>query len=216
MPNFGAMSLGGSIVKLVGSRLRCSKWQSSHRLAGASNWWNPAGIVNGYFTNLAPDAGAAGQPNHPGGRASLYRETGITDVTIAVTWSGVHDGEQGGPMVCVTPSATEFALGFAYEPAIFGGAWVLWQLGRQPDNINALASVSDPGGHTDGVPVVLSMEVTGTQVVCKADGVVKISAQTIPAALQGSTKHGVWVDVQAYGPPRVGNLPIVQVPAVIS
>lgn len=200
----------GTRLGIAGSVIRLPALRSAHRLSGASNWWNPAGISGGYYTNLAPDGGAIAQPDNPGGRAALYIETGAEEVTVSCTWNGVHAGGVGGPMACVVPSATEFGLSFVYEHDLFSGTWVLWELGRQPDDVAALATANEPGAHSDGVDIELSIQIRGTQVTCFAGGVSKI-VSTVPVALRGSTLHGVAVDVNAVTD-RPPNLPVLAAP----
>lgn len=208
-----ALSVGGARLGLGGA-VGVPAWRSAHRLTGASNWWNPMGVVSGHYANLAPDDGTPGQPDVPGARAALYQETGISEVTVSVTWPGVHANGVGGPMVCVNPDADEFGLAFVYEHDLFSGTWVLWEMGRQPDDVAVLGSQNDPGGHTDETAVQLSIEVRGTQATCRVDGVSKIVA-TIPVALQGSTIHGVIVDVNAVTD-RPPNVPVLQAPYTFS
>lgn len=209
-----AVSLGGRRLTLAGDAVRMTMLRSAHRLSGAANWWNPAGIVSGHYTNLAPDDGAIAQPDVPGGRAALYMETEAEDVTVSCTWNGVHAGGVGGPMACVVPSATEFALNFVYEHDLFSGTWVLWELGRQPDDIAALATFNEPGSHTDGADVELTIRVRGTEVTCLAGGVSKI-VTTVPLSLRGSTLHGVALDVNAVTD-RPPNLPVLLAPFRLS
>lgn len=187
-----------SASKIAIPSAKFQNWHSSHYLSGAYDWWDPCGIVDGHYTNLQPDQEQAILPNNPGGRSSLWRETGLSDLTVSVTWPGVHADGECGLMMCVSPNETEYALGFNYESAL--DAWVLWKLGRQPDDIAALALTVD-ATHVDGTPVVLSCTISGSTITCKADGVTKITNAgspagfAIPAGLIGSTRHGIFIDV---------------------
>ena len=186
-------------------------WHSSHYLSGAYDWWDPAGIVDGYYTNLSPDLDPAVLPNNPGGRASIWQETGVVNSTIRVVWPGVHANGIGGVMACLVSSATKFALGFYYDSD--SSLWVLCELGKQPSNRATASSVA--GTHTDGTPVVLEVVISGTSTItCKADGVTKITA-TIPASLQGSTKHGIFVDVGGVAD-RPKNVPVLLAPFYVN
>lgn len=185
--NGAALNTG---AKLAIPSAKFQNWHSSHYLLGAYDWWNPCGIVDGHYTNLAPDQDQAILPWNPGGRSSLWRETGLTDLKLSVEWPGVHADGECGLMACMVEDESEFALGFNYESGL--GSWVLWELGRQPNEISAIDLTVD--AHTDGEPVTLSVEISGTTITCKANGVTKIT-HTIPAALQGSTRHGIFVDV---------------------
>lgn len=196
----GAAIHSGSTVAIPETAFQ--NWHSSHTLSGAYDWWDPCGIVDGHYTNLLPDKDPAAFPNNPGGRASIWQETGVANSTIRVVWPGVHADGKCGIMACMVPSDTDFALGFNYESAL--GLWVLWKLGKQPSDISYLGYVA--GDHTDGVPVVLSVVISGTSTItCKADGTTVITA-TIPAGLQGSTKHGIFIDVNRV-PGRPKNVP---------
>lgn len=206
--------LGGTRIAVNGSVLKKSCIRSAHKLSGASNWWNPAGVVGGYYTNLNPDDGAVAQSDVPGARAALYQESGIENVTVSCVWNGVHSGGVGGPLACVNFDASEFGLNFVYEHDLFGGTWVLWELGRQPSDIAALATTNEPAAHSDGVDIELAIEIRGTQATCYAGGVSKIVA-TVPVALRGSTIHGVAVDVNAVTN-RPANLPILEAPFSLS
>lgn len=178
-------------------------WRSAHRLPGASSWWDRIGVVGGYWTNLDPDQGAAQQPDNSGARCAAWAETGSADVTVAVTWPGTTDTGSAGPMACIAPDADEFGLSFTLEP-IYGGVWVLWEMGRQPDDLTLIAT-STAISHTPGTPRLLSMTVTGSVVTCRVDGAV-LFVEDIPEPLQGSTLHGAAVDVNAVAG-RPANLP---------
>lgn len=211
-----ATNLEGTRLEVGGDLLHLPPWRSAHRLPGQSNWWNPAGVVNGYYTNLAPDDAPIMLPDAPGARAVLYEDTGLEECTISCVWTGAHDaGTIGGPIACVNPDAPEFSLCFVYEFGIFGGTWACWHLGRQPDDIELIvpdAIKNEPTGHVSGVPVELSIQIVGNQAICRADGVEKIN-YTIPVSLRGSTIHGVLIDVNGSRQP---NEPVLVAPYTIT
>lgn len=130
-----ALRIDSSAVLIDGNKVTLPAWKSAHLLSGASNWWDRAGVVGGYFTNLDPDTGAAQQPNNPGGRACLYQETGLPNVSIECDWHGIH-GAGCFPVVCIDETNAAFGIGFWRE--IFLGQWRVWELGKQPDDITGL------------------------------------------------------------------------------
>ncbi len=178
--------------------MRFSRLRSNHLLPGASNWWNPCGVVNGFYTNLAPDDGDIMQPDVPGARAGMYQDTGVSNVSVELVWRG-FDRYQAGPMVCINPDASDFGIGFWYEKLIYGGTAVLWALGRQPSNIRMIAQKNDSGYHASGSHMTLRMDVIGDVVKCYRDGVLMMT-ETVPAELVGSTIHGLSVDVNKADP----------------
>lgn len=186
------VAVAGKAPLIGGDMPAISEWRSAHRLPGASSWWDRMGIADGHWSNLNPDQGTRAQPDNSGARAAIYATAEVA-ATVSVTWPGNDAAGSGGPMVHVNPDATEFGLAFCHEPDILDGVWVLWEMGRQADDIVMVEAIAEPV-HTDGVPVVLSMETDGTTVVCKVDGVECITA-TVPTALQGSKLHGAAVDV---------------------
>lgn len=204
----------GTRLAVAGTRLAVPSWRSCHHLPGASSWWDRCGIHNGWFTNLNPDQGAIAQPNNSGARCAVYQETGRANITVTTTWAGNHGGGVGGPMVCVDPDDNDFGLCFLYEYDLFDGTWVLWAMGRQPDDLRVVASLNDPDAHVDEVDMVVSMVVDDGEVRCYADDVLKIT-EDIPAGLVGSTLHGIAVDVNA-AVGRPANLPVIQAPYTIT
>lgn len=181
-------------------------WHSGNTMPGHYDWWDTCGIVGGYYTNTSPDLDPAGLPNNPGGRACLFQEVGSAAYAITVEWPGVHAHGQAGPMVCVAPDETEYAIAFYYDAD--AGAWTLKELGRQADDASVIDTETE--AHVDGTAVDLSMQVTATDVTCKVNGITKITA-TIPVNLQGSTKAGVFVDVGSVEA-RTANLPCLVAP----
>ena len=181
--------------------------RSNHLLS--DKWWNPCGVVNGYYTNLAPDDGPIGKPDNPGARAGLHENTGQKNVSVEVVWYG-NSQYGAGPTVCINPDAKDFGLGFWYEKLLYGGTLVLWALGRQPSDIRMIACLNDAGYHTDGTPVKLRMDVIGNSVKCYRDNELMIT-ETVPDELVGSTIHGLSVDVNA-AQPRQPNLPCAVAP----
>ena len=216
------VSTGGTIPTLA------VPWISANTNTGASNWWDEIGVVDSggvtYYTNPNPNQGAGAQPNNSGARSCAYYNTGFTDVSVEVTWYGVYNAGSSGPIVCINPDEEDFGLTFYIEN--FGGStgwvYVLWNVGRQPNDISpaALAQTSD---HTSGVPVVLRMDVVNNNVKCYADGVLitlvnadtglssdtyAIPGPSFPNGLSGSTMHGVSIDVNKNGPqPSQGSTP---------
>mgnify|MGYP003404851997 FL=1 len=175
----------------------------------SDKWWNPCGVVNRYYTNLAPDDGPIGKPENPGARAGLHENTGVKNVSVEVVWCG-NSQYGAGPTVCINPDAKDFGLGFWYEKLLYGGTLVLWALGRQPSDIRMIACLNDAGYHTDGAPVKLRMDVIGNSVKCYRDNELMIT-ETVPDELVGSTIHGLSVDVNA-AQPRQPNLPCAVAP----
>jgi len=197
------LAFNGIATRLGGQKIAVRGLRSNHRLPGQSNWWNPCGIADGYFTNLAPDSGATGQPDIPGARAGLYEDTGIVNASVELTWNGV-DHVGAGPAACINPDADDFGLGLWFENNIYGGVVALWALGRRPSDIRLIATAPD-AGYYSGQPIVLRMDVTGDIVKCYRDGDLMIT-ETVPAELAGSAIHGLSVDVNGMSP-RLPNAP---------
>jgi hypothetical protein len=168
--------------------------------------WHPGFYGCGDFTNLEPDLGAIMQPNNSGARCGIYQESNDSDVTVTATWSGDHSAGVGAPMVCVNPNDDDFGLAFVYEYELFGGTYVLWAMGRQPDDVRVVFAVNDPG-HIDGAPIELAVRVSGSTVTCFADGG-EILEDEVPLGLRASTMHGLAIDVNA-APGRSADLPVI-------
>jgi hypothetical protein len=216
----GAARNSASVIKIPTALF--DNEHSSHLVAGHQNWFNPCGIVNGHYTNLNPDNEQAALRDNPGGRAYMFRETGAANVTLEVVWPGVHSEDglayhgECGILACVDLANPAYGMGFNYESGF--GAWVLWgAVGREPYNI-AMAGYSILDAQSEawpsGTPATLRVEISGSSIVCKVDGVIKCSA-TIPAALVGMTKHGVYVDVNRV-PGRPANLPGLVAPFTVT
>ena len=193
-----SLAINGIAGRFGGEKIAVRGLRNNYRLPGQSNWWNPCGIADGYFTNLAPDSGAIGQPDIPGARAGLYEDTGIVNASVELTWNGV-DHVGAGPAACINPDADDFGLGLWYENLLYGGTVVLWALGRQPSDIRIIALQNDAGYHTTGTPVTLRLDVTGDVVKCYRDNELMIT-ETVPAELAGSTIHGLSVDINGMTP----------------
>lgn len=180
-----SMQFGGALLSFDSEILRFPAWRNCADIPGASNYWDRCGSIGGYFSDINPTVAATYA------RAGLY-QLATADATLSVTWPGIHLAGNSGPLMCVTPDATEFGLHFIYD--LDTSQWALWEIGKQSTDKTLLGSAA--GSHSDGVSVVLSAEVVGNQITCKADGVTKITA-TIPAALYGSSLHGIAVDIKS-------------------
>jgi len=194
----GTLSINNTRLMVSSSRLNIPTWKSAHKLSGQDNFWNPAGIVGGYFTDTAPDSATAGTlGGPPGARAALYEDFGMSDVDVTLVWNGVHDA-QAGPMVCINTAEDEFGLTFYRETSGVLAGWHLWNVGRDPSQLtSAMPAVAQDAPHVDGDDVTLRMVVDGDNLKCYGDGDLKFD-YTIPANLLGSTIHGVSVDVHLY------------------
>lgn len=171
------------------------------------DWWNPCGIVNGHWTNLAPDDAPIMQPDAPGGRSMAVMVTPWADVEVTVTWPGVHADGAGGPIIHAEGTEFHGGLSFCYEPDLFAGLWVLWGIGLQPDEVVLLAASGSPA-HVDGTPVVLGISLAGETVTCTVDGA-PVIVEEFPHDDAGPMHyHGVVVDVNAV-PGRPANLPVL-------
>ena len=208
------ISSGGVVISFSGQSISVPRWRSLRNLEGASTWWDKCGIVDGYITNLDPDQGAIGQPDNSGARGGLYYDTGYVNTSVTVRTTGYRTVDGGGaPLVCINPDAPELGLTMYYEPDfVFGqGFWVLWNLGRQPSDISVISSFQED--IADGTPLEIEMVVGGDTVYCYGNGELKITS-TIPVALQGSTLHGISIDVNSV-PGRPANLPVIEYPPTV-
>jgi len=208
-------TFGGSRVRYAGKRIVSNRLRSAHTLPGQSNYWDVGGIVDGFYTNTNPDQGAIAQPDNPGGRCAFYEDTGAVDVDVSVLWPGNYSTQGNcGPIVCINPDVAAFGLCFYYEQLLFGGVYVVWLLGRQPSDITIHAfGAIGAGEHAEGDPLELKMSVRGDTVYCYANGNYRMAC-VIPAALQGSTLHGVSIDVNGV-PGRPANLPVAVAPHTV-
>ena len=212
---------------------------SAHTLAGASDWWDPIGIVydggKQWFTNPNPDQGAAAQPSNSGARACAFNDTGFTDVSVSSTRHSAVGGHSG-PVVCINPDDTKFGLALFLEDFYGTGAlsYVLWELGRQPDDLDPILFAFAPN-RVEGHDVVLRMDVEGGILKCYADDVLitwiggstTYDISALAPGLLNSTLHGMSVDVNGDGPQtaamklgtvpfeRQGNIPCGIYPTVI-
>lgn len=172
-----------------------------------SDWWNPCGVHNGYWTNLAPDQAPIMQPDAPGGRAAAVQATPWRDVEVTVTWPGVHADGAGGPIIHAEGTEFHGGLAFCCEPELLGGLWVLWGIGLQPDGIVLLGAAS-AAAHVDGTPVVLGISLAGETVTCTVDGT-PVIVEDFPHDDDDSLHfHGVVVDVNGV-PGRPANVPVL-------
>ena len=133
-------------------------------------------------------------------------------------WNGEHEAV-GFPIACINHDDPDWGLAFCYEAQIWGGAYVLWAMGRRPDQIRVVRSAGGgknaPGGkHVEGTPMFLEMRVQGNTVTCLANGN-EILKSPIPKALVGSTTHGFGLDVNLV-PGRPANFEVIDGPFVIA
>jgi feruloyl esterase len=161
-------------------------------------WWDRLELHGGVPVNPDPDKGPIAKANNSGARGAAYRDFGpdyANDFTIGTRWNGKHHAV-GCAVACINLDDPDWGLAFCYEPNIVGGVYVLWALGRRPDQIRVVKAAGDPKGkkHVDGEPMLLEMRVTGNVVTCLADGR-EILTSPIPPALVGSTTHGFVIDV---------------------
>ena len=185
------------------------------------NWWDPLVLRGGVPVNPKPDKGAAGQPNNPGARAVAYQDFGpeyADNFTVGVQWNGEH-GAVGFPIACINHDDPDWGLAFCYEMQIWGGAYVLWAMGRRPDQIRVVRSAGrwkertwrQARGRHAHVP---RNGVQGNTVTCLANGN-EILKSPIPKALVGSTTHGFGLDVNLV-PGRPANFEVIDGPFVIA
>lgn len=211
-------------------------------LAGASSWWDPIGTVvkdgKQWFTNPTPNQDPAAGTNGStgsGARAGVFTDTGLTDVSVSSTRHSAPRGHSG-PVVCINPDDTKFGLALYLEDFYGNGAlsYILWELGRQPSDIDLVASASAPN-RVEGHDVVLRMDVEGGILKCYADDVLitwiggstTYDISTLAPGLLNSTLHGMSVDVNGDGPQtaamragtvpfeRQGNIPCAIYPTLI-
>jgi hypothetical protein len=153
------------------------------------------GLRNGTPVNIQPDLGPIVQPDNSGGRASAYQDFGSTyadSFRIGIWWNGRHHAP-GFPIACINLKEPDWGLAFCYEPEIQGGTYVLWALGRRPDEIRVVHSAAGPP-HVDGKPMYFEMHVKRAMASCFADDR-EILTAAIPEGLVGSTIHGFGLDV---------------------
>ncbi len=211
-------------------------------LAGASSWWDPIGTVvkdgKQWFTNPNPDQGPAAGSNGAtgsGARAGVFTDTGLTDVSVSSTRHSAPRGHSG-PVVCINPDDTKFGLALFLEDFYGTGAlsYVLWELGRQPDDLDPILFAFAPN-RVEGHDVVLRMDVEGGILKCYADDVLitwiggstTYDISALAPGLLNSTLHGMSVDVNGDGPQtdamklgtvpfeRQGNIPCAIYPTLI-
>ena len=188
-------------------------WRSTHD--DHPRWWDLLELRGHLPVNIRPDHGPIVQPDNSGGRASAYRDFGAAfsdDFSIGVSWNGRHQAP-GCPVACINLEDPDWGLAFCYEPEIEGGAYILWALGRQPNNIRVVQSAKGPS-HADGAPMYFEMQVHKGAVRCLADDG-EILTAAIPPALVGSTIHGVLVDVNPV-PGRLADVEVIDGPFTIS
>jgi hypothetical protein len=181
-------------------------WCSAHD--DHSKWWDPLELYEGTPVNTNPDQGPIAQPDNAAGRTAAYRDFGpesADNFTVGTWWNGKHHAV-AAPVACINLDEPDWGLAFCYEPQIAGGVYVLWALGRRPNEIRVVKA--GPGQkkekHRDGVPMFLEMHVRGENVTCLADGE-EVLTSPIPEALRGSKTHGFCLDVNPVPgrPPRV-------------
>ena len=197
-----ALRAGNTVID-AGGRLSAPNLRSAHRLQGDEfyKWWNPCGIVDGKFVNLAPDDAPILQPDMPGGRACLYRDTGWRDVEIVYQWTGIRH-QQGAPLLCINKDDPMFGIGVWIETEILPPATIIvaWQIGRQPSDIyvpsNDESNTWIRGGPTygEGRQYEIKMRVKNGRMKGYVDGVEYISIE-VPEGLRDSTIHGMSLDV---------------------
>jgi hypothetical protein len=187
-------------------------WRSTHEDAPA--WWDPLELRGGSPVNICPDPGPIASPTGSGARATAYRDFGTNfcnHFCISVLWNGNHKAP-GFPVACINRNHPDFGLAFCYEAEFMGGAYVLWALGRQPDEIRILAGAKG-GDHTDSTPMWHRMRIENDRVTCFADDK-EILSSSIPEALRGSSIHGFGLDVNPMEG-RPANVPVLGAPFVI-
>jgi hypothetical protein len=184
-------------------------WRSAHEIH--ERWWDPLELRDGTPVNTHPDLGPIVQPNNSGGRASAYQDFGSTyadNFRIGIWWNGRHHAP-GFPVACIDLNEPDWGLAFCYEPEIEGGVYVLWALGRRPDEIRIVDSKKGPS-HVDGRPMCFEMHVRASTISCFADDR-EILTAAVPEALAGSTIHGFGLDVNPV-PDRPPNLEVISGP----
>ncbi len=187
-------------------------WRSMHE--DQAVWWDPVELRSGSPVNIDPDPGPIALPTGSGARAGAYRDFGTqfsNHFCVAVLWNGKHQAP-GFPIACINSSHSDYGLAFCYEPEFSGGAYVLWALGRQPNEIRIVAAAKG-GDHIDGTPMWHRMLIENGRVTCFADDQ-KILSSLIPDALRGSVIHGFGIDVNPIAG-RPPNVPVLGGPFVI-
>ena len=188
-------------------------WRSAHD--DKRTWWDPVELRNAAPVNTNPDKGPIAQPNNAAGRVAAYRDFGrgyADNFTVGVWWNGKHQAV-GFPIACINLENPDWGLAFCYEPQLFGGHYVLWALGRQPNQIRVVKVATGPK-HADGKPMFLEMRVQGDKVKCLADGK-EILESPVPKSLVGSTIHGFGLDVNPV-PGRRPNVEVINGPFVLA
>lgn len=149
---------------------------SADQIIDQSNFWDPITAIEldesvgtsirHQWTIASPDQGTAGTSASSGGRAVGYKDTGFANVSAEMWWPGNHKAG-GSPIVCINPSDNLFGLSIQWT-SLFGGLFILWGVGRSPDERAALAySASYP--HTDGSgPIKIRMDVENGILSCYA------------------------------------------------
>lgn len=181
-------------------------WVSSH-LENPS-WWDPLELRNNSPVNTQPDQGPIVRPGNSGGRASAYRDFGTKfsdQFRLGIRWNGNHQAP-AFPIACINADHTDWGLAFCYEPEIEHGVYVLWALGRRPDNIHIVKYAKGPD-HSDGQSVLFEMEIDGTLVSCLVDGK-RVLSTGIPEKLIGSHVHGFGLDVNPV-PGRIADVEVI-------
>ncbi len=213
----GSLSLNAQLIAINGQHMGIPKWKSGHQLPGQSTHWNKAGIFNGYFTNLEPDQGTAATNGNPGARAVLVQDAGQYEVEVSAIWTGDYKCPSG-PVAAINLADSDFGVNFCFEPTLDVGfgplpSWVLWRLGRRPDQIKLLAVTNATGQHTENTPVELKLRIQNHVATGFVDGVSRVTG-SVPSTLRGHTYVGVNMDVNPYTP-RPKNVACLVSPATI-
>jgi hypothetical protein len=215
-----AVNINGSRILAGGTRVLLPAYKSFHRVAGLSSAWRAAGVIDGHFVNLNPDDFPQGDNAGPGGRAGLYQDIGTNNYTITYTqeFNAVAGAYvQSAPLVCIDLDDPRFGLALWYESQLYGGAWVVWEIGRLPEDIvvhtNADTGIAcaelDIGLIPDDVytQLEIKMVVANGRIQAYGNGVLQFDFP-IPAGLLGSTLVGMSIDI-GFDParPRPPNIP---------
>lgn len=189
-------------------------WKSAHD--DHPKWWDQIAIHQGKPVNVKPDQGKIAQPDNSGARCAAYQDFGpkyADNFSIGTWWNGKHEAV-GCTTACVNLEHPDWGLAFCYEPLIAGGVFVLWAMGRRPNEIRVLKAGGSVGArHVNGTKMFLEMQVRGAEVTCLADEK-EILKNEIPKPLLGSSIHGVIIDVNP-SPGRPANKEVISGPFVL-
>ena len=191
-------------------------WIDAHDAMPA--WWDQVHLLHGSPVITDPDRGKVMQTDNSGARAAFYRDfgpDGDTQISVSINWNGVYPYECS-PLLHVNPGEPDFGIGAWYVTQWF--VFLVATVGRRPDELRLLARV--PFDHTYGISRRIELRSTGrwmtiwTSLIEAGQPLEQVGPEfAIPSRLQGSTMHGVAVDINQ-DPKRPANQPVVLPPFI--